>query len=60
MKRLHAGAFVCFALATLFYLAAWLPGAIGLGVIGVFFEIGAWVFVFLGPDDAESSHKPPE
>jgi hypothetical protein len=60
MKRLHAGAIVCFALAMLFYLAAWLPGAIGLALIGVFFEIGAWVFVFLGPDEAESSHRPPE
>lgn len=59
MKRLHAGAIVCFSIALAFYFAAWFPGAIGLGVLGMVFEVVAWVFVFLGPDDAQPSHRPP-
>jgi len=43
--KMHIGALVCFLLATVFYLSASLPGAIGLGILGVVFELAAWVLV---------------
>jgi asparagine N-glycosylation enzyme membrane subunit Stt3 len=42
-KVMHAGALTCFAIAILFYIASWSPGALGLAVFGVFFEVVAWV-----------------
>ncbi len=57
MKCFHTGALVCFALAFLFYLISWLPGVWGLVAVGVLFEVAAWVFVWLGPE--EEQHTPP-
>ncbi len=42
MKGFHAGALICFGIAFLFYFLSWRPGAIGLAVFGLVFEIAAW------------------
>ena len=39
----HALAIACFAVAFVFYFAAWKPGAYGLGALGMLFELGAWI-----------------
>jgi asparagine N-glycosylation enzyme membrane subunit Stt3 len=42
MKRFRLFTLVCFAIAMLLYAVAWLPGAIGFGVLGAVFEIVGW------------------
>jgi asparagine N-glycosylation enzyme membrane subunit Stt3 len=46
MKRLRLFALACFAIAMLLYAAAWMPGAIGFGVLGLVFEIVGWWDLF--------------
>jgi hypothetical protein len=43
MRKLHVVALSCFALAFLFYFASWLPGALGIGMLGIVFEVAGWV-----------------
>ena len=50
MKSVHASATASFALAFLFYFIAWAPGLWLFAVLGVMFEIGGWLFLWLGPD----------
>ncbi len=42
MKHVHASAIACFAVAFVFYLLSWIPGAFALVILGVAFEIAAW------------------
>ena len=53
MKRFHLFTLACFAIATLFYALSWMPGAIGLGILGAVFEIVGWVNVFFGDQKDE-------
>jgi hypothetical protein len=46
MKNLHFSSLVCFAIAMACYLLTWVPGLLGFGAVGVFFEIAAWVKLF--------------
>lgn len=46
MKKFHIAALACIAVATLFYLLAWLPGMVGFGVFGILSEIAGWVAIF--------------
>ena len=46
MKRFHRFTLACFAIAMLLYAVAWMPGAVGFGVLGVVFEIVGWVSLF--------------
>ena len=55
MKAMHAGAIICFVLAIGFYLLAWVPGAYGLGFIGVLLEIAAWLQVSAGSKDGSDA-----
>ena len=57
VKPFHAGALVCFSVAFLFYFISWLPGLWVFAAVGFIFEIGAWLYVWLGPDD-ENSNPP--
>ena len=43
---MHIKAIICFALALFFYLFSWSGVASGLAIIGVFFEMAAWVILF--------------
>lgn len=53
MKRFHLFTLACFAIATLLYAVAWMPGAVGFGVLGFLFEIVGWVNLFLGRKKGE-------
>ena len=55
MRTFHVGALICFLLAAAFYLLAWLPGAYGLGFIGIALELAAWIQVALRADDNPNS-----
>jgi hypothetical protein len=57
MNPLHAQALVSFSLAFLFYFIAWLPGLWVFAAVGIIFEIGGWMIVWLGSD--EESVNPP-
>ena len=46
MKRFHRFTLACFAIAMLLYAVAWMPGAIGFGVLGAVFEIVGWLNLF--------------
>lgn len=46
---MHIGAAICFLLAFFFYSFAWSNVAYGLAIIGVLFEIAAWV-IWLATD----------
>ena len=46
MKRLSPFTLACFTTAMLLYAVAWMPGAIGFGVLGVVFEIVGWLNLF--------------
>ena len=48
---MHIAAIICFALALFFYSLAWSGVAAGLAIIGVFFEMVAWVILFSANDD---------
>jgi hypothetical protein len=50
---MHVGAAICFAIAMALYLASWMPGAIALGMLGVCFELAAWVQLFADSDGAK-------
>jgi len=39
---------VLFAAAAICYLAAWTAAAVGLGILGMFFEAAMWISVFAG------------
>ena len=43
---MHIGALVCFALALFFYSFAWSTVASGLAILGVLFELAAWIILF--------------
>ena len=43
---MHTGAAACFVLALFFYSFAWSSAATGLAILGVFFELAAWVVLF--------------
>ena len=52
---MHAGAIICFVVAIVLYGVSWLPGAIGLGLLGACFELAAWIQLFSNTDgDAPS------
>jgi hypothetical protein len=55
MKSMHAGAALCFFLAMACYFASWVPGALGLGFVGILFEIAAWHFFAI---DVSRKRKP--
>lgn len=38
----------CFAVATVFYLLAWVPVAEALAVLGVIIELAGWVVLIFG------------
>ena len=46
MKGFHRFTLACFATAMLLYAVAWMPGAIGFGVLGAVFEIVGWLNLF--------------
>jgi len=48
MKRFRLFTLVCFAIAMLLYAVAWMPGAIGLAVLGFVFEIVGWANLLFG------------
>jgi hypothetical protein len=43
MRNLLVGSLACFAIAVACYLFTWVPGLLGFGVVGIFFEIAAWM-----------------
>jgi asparagine N-glycosylation enzyme membrane subunit Stt3 len=51
---MHISAIVCFALAFFFYSFAWGAVASGLAIIGVFFEITAWIIWFSTDKDTKT------
>ena len=42
-RRVHGAVLVLFALAGIFYATQWFDAALWLGLIGVVFEISAWI-----------------
>jgi len=50
---MHAGASICFVVAIVMYGISWLPGAIGLGLLGACFELAAWIQMFANTDGDE-------
>lgn len=58
MKRFHLFTLACFAIATLFYALSWMPGAIGLGILGAVFEIVGWVNLFFGDQKTRNDAQP--
>ena len=42
---MHIGAAICIATALACYLFSWTPGAWGLGLVGMVFELAAWTQV---------------
>jgi len=47
---MHTGALICFVVAIVLYGVSWLPGAIGLGLLGACFELAAWIQLFANTD----------
>lgn len=50
MNSIHLGAIICFVLAILFYVIAWTPALWIVVVLGMVFELAAWLLVWFGPD----------
>lgn len=46
MKPIRFFTLACFAIAMLLYAVAWMPAAIGFGVLGFVFEIVGWLNLF--------------
>lgn len=46
MKSIHLTSLVCFGIAMVCYLLTWVPGLLIFGVLGICFEIAAWVKLF--------------
>jgi uncharacterized membrane protein YesL len=46
MKNFRFTSLICFAIAMVCYLLAWVPGVLGFSVVGAFFEVVAWVTLF--------------
>ena len=54
MKTIHLTALACFGIAMGFYLLAWVPGLFAFALVGVFFEIAAWVKLFSRKEEGRS------
>ena len=43
MKSFHLTSLACFGIAMGCYLLTWIPGLLTFGLVGILFEIAAWV-----------------
>ena len=51
MTAAHLGAFACFAVSIACYVVAWTPGLWVSAVVGVVFEIAAWLALWKRRDE---------
>ena len=54
MKSFHLTSLACFGIAMGCYLLTWIPGLLVFGVVGILFEIAAWVKLFSRKDEGRN------